>query len=114
MNDTFQTVPEGMIPQGVVKPMHFRLHEATLENQRLRHRLSRLKRSLEHALEDISGTPGVKSTGWFVLLNHRADDGWEVIKCVNPDAMDESEIPEEWDMCIAIPDPATVPEFPGW
>lgn len=73
--------------------------------------LSRLKRKLSKALEDIRQVEETRYTGWYVLLK-RAGEGWECVGVFNPEKSDGD--PGDWDLSIPIADPATTPEFQGW
>lgn len=74
--------------------------------------LLRVKSSLEVALRDIDQTVEVEYTGFFALLKRHPTKGWECLAVVNQDSLPENE--PEWDLCLPIPDPLTIPEFSGW
>ena len=77
-----------------------------------RTKMLNLKSALETALRDIEQAVAVKYTGWMLLLKKHPTKGWECLAVVNQDTPPEDE--PEWDLCLPIPDPATIPEFSGW
>ena len=82
------------------------------ENEKA-YKLSNVRRKLEDIIENIDVIAERKYTGWHVLLKN-IDNKWVCLGVVNPDTTPENEIPEEWDLCMPIPDPATIPEFQGF
>lgn len=77
-----------------------------------RTKLLNIKSRLETALREIEDCVEVEQTGQMVLLKKDKD----TFKCVS--IWKEDTWPEdnelEWDLCLPIPDPKTVPEFQGW
>lgn len=74
-------------------------------------KLSRLKERLLSMVDEIKESQSPVDSGYYALFK-RKDKGFECIGIVNPDLQDE--IAEEWDLCIPIPEPSSVPEFQGW
>ena len=79
----------------------------------MRSTLETVKIRMQSMAAEIADSVKVQSTGWFVLLR-KLDDGWESLGVMNPDRLSDEEIEVEWDLCLPIPDPQTVPEFQGW
>lgn len=77
-----------------------------------RTKMLNLKSTLETALREIENAVRVEYTGWMLLLKKHAEKGWECLAIVNADNPPEDE--PEWDLCLPIPEPASIPEFSGW
>jgi len=75
--------------------------------------LMQIKSTLETALRKIDNAVEIKYTGWMILLKAHPEKGWECISIVHQNNPPEDPEPE-WDLCLPIPDPTTIPEFAGW
>lgn len=77
-----------------------------------RTKLLNLKSRLETALREIDDCVEVRQTGQMVMLKKDGD----TFKCVGiwkEETWPDEEEPE-WDLCLPIPDPSSVPEFQGF
>jgi len=77
-----------------------------------RTKMQDIKSMLERGLREIDQAIEVEYTGWMLLLKKHPTKGWECLAIVNQDSPPEHE--PEWDLCLPIPDPTTIPEFSGW
>lgn len=87
-------------------------NESEKKAAKARTELMQLKSSLTAALRKIEDAVTIEYTGWMALLKKLPDGRWECLAIVNQDSPPEDE--PEWDLCMPIPEPSTVPEFSGW
>jgi len=79
-----------------------------------RTKLLQLKDKLETATREIEECIRVEYTGWMALMKKHPTEGWVCLAVVNQDGPPEDQDEPEWDLCLPIPDPSTIPEFSGW
>lgn len=88
------------------------INESEKKAAKARTELMQVKSYLKNALARIEDAVEVEYTGWMMLLKKLPSGGWECLAIVNQDSPPEDE--PEWDLCLPIPEPSTVPEFSGW
>lgn len=86
----------------------------------LRSRMEKIRRSLQShmanintEIEQISQALEVEYTPYCAILKKKPEGGWECIAIVDNRDL-PYDMPEEWDLCMPIPKPETMPEFEGW
>ena len=88
------------------------VNESEKKAAKSRTKLLQLKQTLTAAINEIEEAVQIKYTGWMLLLKKLPSGGWECLDIVNQD--NPPEAGPEWDLCLPIPDPQTIPEFSGW
>ena len=68
---------------------------------------------INHAVDKIDESLEVRYTGWFALFKLKDYSEWVCVGCFDSRNLPEN-IPEEFDICMPIPVPGTLPEWEGW
>jgi hypothetical protein len=89
------------------------INEEQKKRARLANRLERVRDKLKNLSKEIDQEMQTKYTGWVVLLAH-TEGKWVPLGCYNTNDADEIPDDLQWDLCLPIPDPTTVPEFDGF
>lgn len=85
----------------------------------LRHRLTKVKtrmsihlKNVQREIDDIDAALAVEYTGHVALLR-QTPEGWTCLACVDSRNL-PPDVPEDFDLCLPIPKPETMPEWEGW
>lgn len=85
----------------------------------LRARLTKVKtrmsihlENVRREIDDIDASLAVEYTGHVALLK-RTEQGWTCLACVDSQRLPD-DVPEDFDLCLPIPKPETMPEWEGW
>lgn len=85
----------------------------------LRDRLTKVKTSMKKHIDDvqkqidrIDESLSLEYTGHVALLK-QTNNGWECLACVDSRHLPD-DVPEDFDICLPIPKPETMPEWEGW
>lgn len=88
-------------------------------DHQLRARLTKVKtrmgihiQNVQREIDDISAALAIEYTGWCSLLK-LVDGKWVCLACVDSRNLPE-DTPEDFDVCLPIPKPETMPEWQGW
>lgn len=89
------------------------------QDHMLRHRLEKVRGAVQTTIAGLQGQMAkidqaltVEYTGHFALLK-RDGDGWKCLACADSNKL-PSDLPEDFDLCLPIPKPETLPEWEGW
>ena len=85
----------------------------------LRARLTKVKtrmsihlKNVQREIDDIDASLLVEYTGHVALLK-QTPEGWTCLACVDSRNL-PPDVPEDFDLCLPIPKPETMPEWEGW
>lgn len=92
--------------------LKFQLFQANEEIKKLQRQKKRFKSRLKDFIESISDDHVPKYSGYYALFKFK-DGKPEFLSIFNPD-IDDPETEPEWNLCLPIPDPESMPEFMGW
>ncbi len=62
--------------------------------------------------EELEIEGNYKETSWVVLLR-KSEEGWQSLGCFDTNNLPD-DVPEEWSLCLPIPEPESVGEWQGW
>jgi hypothetical protein len=69
-------------------------------------------KNVQQQIDSIAAALAIEYTGHFALLK-RTDTGWQCLACVDSANLPD-DLPEDFDLCLPIPKPETMPEWEGW
>lgn len=78
----------------------------------VRSRLQEQISGFKAEMDKLSQAVRIEYTGYLALLK-RTEKGWECVAIVDSRNLPD-DLPEEWDVTLAIPEPGTLPEWEGW
>lgn len=108
-------------PHRTMKTEEAQLQQAIIlkHDHVLRDRLTKVKtrmnihmKNVQREIDDINESLAVEYTGHVALLK-REGNGWKCVACVDSQNL-PPDVPEEFDVCLPIPKPETMPEWEGW
>lgn len=89
-------------------------HNAMLRDklERVRTRLVIHVENVDREIEKLDEALRIEQTGYCVLLK-QTDKGWTCVAVVNS-LRPPDDVPEDFDLCLPIPKPESMPEWEGW
>lgn len=98
---------------------NLQISQVLKQNHILRSRLEKVRSRLKNHIEDmqveideLSAALKVEYTNYAALFKE-SPDGWICIACFDTTNIPE-DLPEDFDLCLPIPKPETLPEWEGW
>jgi len=98
---------------------HLQAAQVLKQDHILRTRLERVRSRMQTHIADVkreidslSKALTVEYTGHVALLK-RTPEGWTCLACVDSRRLPD-DVPEDFDLCLPIPEPETMPEWEGW
>lgn len=89
------------------------------QDHMLRSRLEKLRgkvqshiSEMQRTIEQIDQALTVEYTGHFALFK-KEGDSWKCVACADSNKLPEG-LTEDFDLCLPIPNPETMPEWEGW
>lgn len=67
---------------------------------------------VKREIDSLSKALAVEYTGHVALLK-QTPEGWMCLACVDSCNL-PTDVPEDFDLCLLIPKPDTMPEWEGW
>jgi len=98
---------------------HLQAAQVLKQDSILRTRLERVRSRMQIHIADVkreidslSEALTVEYTGHVALLK-QTHEGWTCLACVDSCNL-PPDVPEDFDLCLPIPKPETMPEWEGW